>query len=131
MKKIILLLFVLFSGFAFAQEKTEVANTETISDNVDKMPEFPGGINEFRNKFTKVFRIDKLKYDKRLIKTIIIFYVEKDGTLSDLKAYGGNQSLNDEAIRAISKIKDKWNPAEIKGEKVRFKFNFPLSMSLE
>ena len=131
MKKIILILFLLYTSFAFSQEKTVETKVEFGEEKVDKMPEFPGGINEFRNKFTKVFRIDKLKYDKRLIKTIIIFYVEKDGTLSDLKAYGGNQSLNDEAIRAISKIKDKWNPAEIKGEKVRFKFNFPLSMSLE
>ena len=131
MKKIILIVFLLCSSFAFSQEKTVETKVEFGEEKVDKMAEFPGGINEFRNKFTKVFRIDKLKYDKRLIKTIIIFYVEQDGTLSDLKAYGGNQSLNDEAIRAISKIKDKWNPAEIKGEKVRFKFNFPLSMSLE
>ena len=130
MKNIILLLFVLFSGFAFAQEKSET-KIEIGEEKVDKMPEFPGGINEFRTKFTKVFRSDKVKYDKRLIRTIIIFYVEKDGNLSDIKAYGGNHSLNDEAIRAISKIKDKWNPAEIKGEKVRSKFNFPLSMSLE
>ena len=131
MRKIVLVLFVLFTGFAFAQEKTENNNVETTVEKVDKMPEFPGGINEFRTKFTKVFRSDKVKYDKRLIRTIIIFYVEKDGNLSEIKAYGGNQSLNDEAIRAITKIKDKWNPAEIKGEKVRSKFNFPLSMTLD
>lgn len=131
MNKIILILFVLSTTILFAQEKTEQAKVEITPEKVDKMPEFPGGINEFRNKFTKVFRSDKVKYDKRLIRTIIIFYVEKDGNLSDIKAYGGNQSLNDEAIRAITKIKDKWNPAEIKGEKVRSKFNFPLSMTLD
>jgi hypothetical protein len=74
MKKIILVLFVLLTGNIFAQEKTETKE-EIVHEKVEKLPEFPGGINEFRNKFTREFRPDKLKYDKRLIKTIIIFYV--------------------------------------------------------
>ncbi len=126
MKKIIFLFSLLLSIFIYSQANQD---SDIINEKVEKLAEFPGGINEFRMKITKFFRVDKVKFDKRTIKTIITFYIEKDGTLSDLKAFGGNQSLNDETIRAISKIKVKWTPAKIKGETVRSKFNFPLSMT--
>ena len=130
MRKIVLVLFVLFTGFAFAQEKTENNNVETTVEKVDKMPEFPGGINEFRNQFTKVFRSDKIK-EKGVVKTLILFVIEKDGSIIEVKALGGNQTFNDESIRAIKKIKGTWIPAEMNGEKVRYGFKLPLTMKFQ
>lgn len=130
MRKIVLVLFVLFTGFAFAQEKTENNNVETTVEKVDKMPEFPGGINEFRNQFTKVFRSDKIK-EKGVVKTLILFVIEKDGSIIEVKALGGSQTFNDESIRAIKKIKGTWIPAEMNGEKVRYRFKLPLTMKFE
>ena len=74
---------------------------------------------------------NKLKTQKGLIKTMVIFYIEKDGSVVDIKAYGIDKSFNDEAVKAISKIKEKWIPAEINGEKARTKYSLPLSMSFE
>lgn len=130
MRKIVLVLFVLFTVFAFAQEKTENNNVETTVEKVDKMPEFPGGINEFRNQFTKVFRSDKIK-EKGVVKTLILFVIEKDGSIIEVKALGGNQTFNDESIRAIKKIKGTWIPAEINGKKVRYRFRLPLTMHFQ
>jgi protein TonB len=127
MKKIILILFVLFTAFAFAQEKKETIE-EKVEEKVEKLAEFPGGINEFRNQFTKVFRADKIK-EKGIVKTVILFVIEKDGSVIDVKALGGSQSLNDESIRAIKKIKGTWIPAEINGETVRYRYRLPLSMN--
>ena len=127
MKKIVLLLFILFTGLAFAQEKI-VENK--IEEKVEKLAEFPGGINEFRNQFTKVFRSDKIK-EKGIVKTLILFVIEKDGSIIEVKALGGSQTFNDESIRAIKKIKGTWIPAEINGEKVRYRFRLPLTMNFQ
>lgn len=127
MKKIVLILFVLFTACAFAQEKT-VENK--IEEKVEKLAEFPGGINEFRNQFTKVFRSDKIK-EKGFVKTLILFVIEKDGSIIEVKALGSSQTFNDESIRAIKKIKGTWIPAEINGEKVRYRFRLPLTMDFQ
>lgn len=131
MKKIILLLAFFISVISYSQTKDNTVQDSTIVyEKVEKLAEFPGGINEFRNQFTKVFRSDKLK-EKGLIKTLVTFVVEKDGSVNDVKALGGSQTFNDESIRAIKKIKGRWIPAEFNGEKVRFRFRLPLTMSFE
>lgn len=132
MKKIILF-FSLFLGIAvFSQEATDTTTTqETVFEDADSIAEFPGGINEFRRRFTEKFDSDKLKYAKGKISTEITFVVERDGTISNIAAKGTNTILNEVAVKAIKKIKEKWNPAEYKGEKVRYRFKLPLTMSFE
>lgn len=128
MKKIILLLSFFISVIIYSQTKEITAQDSTfVHEKVEKLAEFPGGINEFRNQFTKVFRSDKIK-EKGFVKTLVLFVVEKDGSIIEVKALGGSQSFNDESIRAIKKIKGKWIPAEFNGEKVRFRFKLPLTM---
>lgn len=61
-------------------------------------------------------------------RTVIEFIVEKDGTLSDIKAVGNNNSLNREGIRIVNSIKDKWSPGIVKGKNVRMKFRQPLTL---
>lgn len=49
----------------------------------------------------------------------------------DIKAIGSNESFNKEGIRAISKIKQKWIPAEINGQKVPYRFKIPLAVRFD
>jgi hypothetical protein len=49
--------------------------------------------------------------------------------MTEVKAYGDNESFNREAERGLLKIKDKWTPAELNGEKVRYRFRIPLTIS--
>ena len=58
----------------------------------------------------------------------VTFIIEKDGSLVDLKAFGSSESLNNEAITSVQKIKEKWIPAEMNGIKVREKFRFPIKI---
>ena len=131
MKKIILILFVLCTSLLFSQEKTEQAKVEITTEKVEKLPEFPGGINAFRTMLMNKIKVDKFKIDRGIIKTTVVFKIEKDGTITDIKALGGNQLFNDEAIRAVSKIKLKWTPAELNHEIVAYRFRMPLTMSFE
>lgn len=92
---------------------------------------FVGGIDAFRNKVMNNFDSSGLASDE-VMKTTVTFIVEKDGTISAIKASGSNTEFNDEAIRTIKSIKGKWIPGKNKkGESVRSYFKFPISMKLD
>lgn len=92
---------------------------------------FDGGIDSFRNKVMNNF--DGSGFDSGdVMKTTITFIVEKDGTISGIKANGNDADFNNEAIRTIKSIKGKWAPAKNKqGEIVRSYFKFPISMKFD
>lgn len=151
MRKIILLMVLLINGFYFAQanENTQLntnyklppalatksnvldKNPNEIYYDVDESAEFlNGGINNFKTQIKNNFQIDKVD-EKDIFETSIRFIVEKDGTISNIKAVGENESFNKETVRAILKIKDKWNPAKIKGQKVRSLSGVRFTMDIE
>lgn len=142
MKKLIYLIAIFFSVFALGQVQDGVKytkaaevkspeNTETeIFTEVEKEASFPGGVNDFRQKVAENFDTSSINGNGK-IRSIITFIVEKDGTLSDVKANGSNMDFNNEAIRTVSSIKEKWTPAEIYGQKVRSRYRIPLSMEFD
>jgi protein TonB len=65
------------------------------------------------------------------VSTEITFVVERDGTLTDVKAKGSNSTFNAEAIRAVKSVKNKWTPAKVNGQSVRYRFRFPVKMVFE
>lgn len=130
LKKIIVFWSVILTSLVFAQVNDNGDQLNDVVETADKIPEFPGGIYEYQNQFVKVFRYEKFE-GKGKLRTTIIFILEKDGSITDVKALGGSQLLNDESIRAVKKIKTKWIPAEINGEKVRFRLRFPFSTEID
>ncbi|MFP3835250.1 energy transducer TonB [Chryseobacterium sp. SIMBA_028] len=115
-----------------------------ISDPVDKNKivdagelgveaNFNGGIDAFRNKVMSNF--DSSGFESGdVMKTMVTFIVEMDGTISGVKANGTNADFNHEAIRTVKLIsnKGKWTPAKNKkGEFVRSYFKIPISMKFD
>ncbi|MDP2454867.1 MULTISPECIES: energy transducer TonB [unclassified Kaistella] len=98
---------------------------------VDVEASFIGGINVFRNKVLNQFDSSVMDATGNVIKTTVIFIVEKDGTISEVKATGPNADFNREAIKTIKGVKGKWVPAKLNGENVRSYFKFPISMQFE
>ncbi|GGG45528.1 energy transducer TonB [Epilithonimonas arachidiradicis] len=129
MKKILLLFVLLFSITAFSQDKNENEMRTIWEAKSDAMSEFPTGIKGFRQEVINNFRTRKVT-GKGINRTEIRFSIENDGSLSEIQAFGENESLNEEAIRAVSKVKKKWLPAKVKGEKVKSKFRFPLTINI-
>ncbi|MFC4164836.1 energy transducer TonB [Epilithonimonas zeae] len=125
MKKILLLFVLLFSVTAFSQEKNE----NEVFEAVDKAATFEGGISSFRNEFAKNVDTKKVQ-GKGTFRTVMTFVVEKDGTISELKANGENQSFNEQAVKAMKKIKTKWSPAKKDGTTVRSRFKFPAAINI-
>ncbi|SIQ90099.1 protein TonB [Chryseobacterium sp. RU37D] len=92
---------------------------------------FVGGVDSFRNKVMNNF--DGSGFDSGdVMKTTITFIVEKDGTISGIKANGADADFNNEAVRTIKSIRGKWVPAKNKqGDPVRSYFKFPISMKFD
>lgn len=113
-----------------AEVKPQVSDTQVYSE-VEQTAEFPGGINAFRNKVSGNFDGSAMNGDEGTVKAEVTFVVERDGTITDVKANGKNSDFNSEAVRTIKSIKNKWTPAKINGQSVRYRFRLPLTMNFE
>ncbi|WP_374440859.1 energy transducer TonB [Epilithonimonas sp.] len=104
--------------------------TNEVYESVDQSAEFPGGINSFRSKFTNNFDSGSLEGEGTL-KTEVTFVVEKDGSLTQVKASGPNSDFNREAEATVKGIKTKWTPGKVNGQPVRSRFRFPITMNFQ
>lgn len=143
MKIKITLIGLLLSIISYAQElpttgvQTHPQNTtESKTDDnkvcieVEQAAEFPGGINAFRKKFTENLDLSRIEA-KGVISSELSFVIEKDGTLTNLKAKGKNAQFNSSIIAAVKSIKMKWIPGKLDGYYVRSSFKMPLRMAFE
>ena len=113
-----------------AEVKPQVSETQVYTE-VEQTAEFPGGINAFRSKVSNNFDSSVMEGDEGTVKTEITFVVERDGTITDVKATGKNSDFNAEAVRTVKSIKNKWTPAKINGQSVRYRFRLPLTINFE
>lgn len=114
------------------------ATTEVISSNepvnsgiLDKLPEFPGGINKFYtyvgNNFTKP-DLDA----ERTLRVYVSFVIEKDGTMTDIVVKNDpGFGMGKEAIRVLKSLKTKWTPGILDGKAVRTAYNLPITIKTE
>lgn len=120
----------------FEKEKTSVQKQSSLTvidhnkiyEEVDQLPEFPGGINFFRSKVNSSFDTSMMKGNEGQVKTELTFIIERDGSITDVKAIGSNGDFNAEAVRTVKAVKNKWSLAKINGQAVRYRFRMPLTM---
>lgn len=110
--------------------KPQVSETQVYTE-VEQLAEFPGGINKFRSSVQNNFDTGAMDGDEGVVKTTITFVVERDGSITDVKAEGPNKTFNAEAIRTVKSVKNKWSPAKINGQAVRYRYRLPLTMQFE
>jgi protein TonB len=134
MKKMILLSMMAVLGLMTANaQKTVISQSnQSVYDQVEQMPEFPGGMPAMIE-----FLQTNLKYPKDAIKQdvggrdMVMFVVETDGTLSNVRvAKKVFPSLDSEAVRVV-KTMPKWKPGKEKGRPVRVNFTLPVVFSLK
>ncbi|HXB39870.1 MAG TPA: energy transducer TonB [Bacteroidia bacterium] len=126
--------FILAVFFLFGIESNVLAQTSNQDDQpyvlATKMPEFPNGGSQGMIEFIQ----DNLEYPETEKKsniqgTIMMqFIVEKDGSLTDIKAIDSvdkGDNLVKEAIRVI-KLMPKWKPGMQDGHVVRVYKNVPF-----
>ena len=117
---------------ANAQKTVISQSNQSVYDQVEQMPEFPGGMPAMIE-----FLQTNLKYPKDAIKqqvggrVMVMFVVETDGTLSNVRvAKKVFPSLDSETVRVV-KTMPKWKPGKEKGRPVRVNFTLPVVFSLK
>jgi hypothetical protein len=105
----------------------DVVNTIAL----DKLPEFPGGINKFYLYVGSHFEKPEIDGSSTL-KVYVSFVIEKDGSMTDIQVkkdpgYG----LAKEAIRVLKSLKTKWSPGMIGLKPVRTSYNLPIIVQMD
>ena len=112
------------------QETTEVETVETMVKEevveeevlkvVEQMPEFPGGAAKMMEYISKNIVYPTYAFDNGIQGRVFVsFVVERDGSISNVKAMRGiGFGCDEEAIRVIQSM-PKWIPGRQRGETVR------------
>jgi TonB family protein len=99
---------------------------------VENQPEYIGGQKAMTDFLLKNVNYPENDKKNGIEGTVYVsFIVEKDGTVSEVKAIRGvNVSLDNEAIRVVKLMSKKWKPGTQKGKAVRVQFNLPIKFKL-
>lgn len=123
------------TGEGDAREKKEGPSgngpDNTVFIAVQVPAEFPGGMAKFNQQFVSRFRAPDMDAGTKAIRVIVMFIVERDGSLTDIKVvrdpgFGAGK----EAVRVLSGM-PKWKAAEQNGQKVRSQFTLPITIQVQ
>ena len=134
MNKFIIIFTLILNSFVFGQVKDTIIDGKKVEIyyNIDRDAEFPEGFEVFKKLIMKNFDTSKVKYKKKgRIFTVIVFVVQKDGSLGDFSVSGENKQFNKEALNAIKKVDVKWSPALINNLPARQRFKVPLYLTFD
>ncbi len=115
---------------AAVQVKAQVDEKKVYTE-VEQLAEFPGGLNAFRNKVSSGFDQSVMEGDEGTVRTEVTFVVERDGNITDVNATGSNKAFNEEAKRTVRSINNKWTPAKVNGQNVRYRYRLPIAMQFD
>lgn len=113
--------------------KTAGGKSQDFNDksvNIEKIADYPGGINTLRQEVADLLYVDGVNSDAKTVKTDVVFIVEKDGSISNVHAQGDNFTFNRQAEIALYSISEKFSPAVVKGDPARFRFRIPLTLTM-
>ncbi|WP_262150447.1 hypothetical protein [Chryseobacterium foetidum] len=115
----------------FNSVKSQIQNRKDVAQTIDKDADYPGGINALRQEVANLFYSDGVYTDVKDLKTHVDFIVEKDGSISHVKAEGENFTFNRQAEIALYSVAEKFSPLYINGIPVRSRFKLPLSLKFD
>ena len=124
-----LVLFLVLSFQSIFSQNTESAGTLEAPiyepKEVDKMPDFPGGIIKF---YQYVGNDYKLPTEDKSGKIYTKFVIEIDGSISNIQVVRDEVGGASEAIK-LFRNSPKWIPGEKNGEKVRTRYSLPIKIN--
>lgn len=102
------------------------------SDKSTTRPDFKGGISKFYDFLAKNYKTpEEARKNKINGRVFVSFFVEEDGSLSEIKLIKDLKfGTGEEAIRVL-KICPKWIPGEIDGKKTRMIYSLPIKIQSE
>jgi TonB family protein len=103
-----------------------------VYEQVEQMPEFPGGQTELINFLMKSVKYPRESMEKGIQgKVFVSFVISKKGSVLNSKIERGVDPLLDaEALRVVNSMPE-WIPGKEKGKKVAVQFTLPISFKLQ
>jgi|SRR5690554_2748930 len=97
---------------------------------VEVMPQYPGGMDEFRKFVAKNYKFPKV--DKDIKGNVLVqFVIEEDGSLSDIKVIRDlGHGTGEEAVRVVG-LSEKWKPGILNGKPVRVRYTLPIQVDVK
>lgn len=130
-------------GFAEFEEDIEIVQQVAVQEEeieeeqifykVEKMPSFMGGdLTTFRNWVQGKVKYPQLAQENNISgRVLLMFVVEKDGTLTNIEVLQTpDSSLSEEAIRVL-KTSPKWEPGKQRNQSVRVKYTLPIDFRIQ
>lgn len=111
---------------------TEGASEEILDwTNIEKYPEFPGGMEGFGKYLRKNLRYPASAADAGIMGRVVLsFVVERDGSLTDIKVVKGiGFGCDEEAVRVIKKS-PLWSPGIQNKRNVRVQYTMPIMFQI-
>lgn len=106
-------------------------NTLATPGILDKMPEFPGGLDKFYKYVGNNFEKPEIE-NVNSLRIYVSFVIEKDGSMTDIKVLKDpGYGLGREAIRVLKSLKTKWAPGILDSKPVRTAYNLPIIIQIE
>ncbi len=111
--------------------ETQADSTEQVYQVVEKMPEFPGGMEALLSFWAKNVKYPSAAMDLGIQGRVLVsFTIDTDGSIIDPKITKSVHPLLDaEAIRAILSM-PKWKPGMRNGRPVKVKYNTPVAFRM-
>lgn len=112
-----------------ALPELEVKNP--VPQTPDEQAQYPGGFAKLRAQVADLFYSESVLADENHLRTSVLFMVERDGSISNVHAEGDNFTFNRQAEIALYLLPEKFSPAKVNGNAVRYRFRLPLAMTFE
>ena len=149
MKKIAFITLLLFPVFLFSQTDVPFPELENEDSKklafevIEEIPVFPGcenierkeSIDCFNNKMSEHIKAN-FKYPKKALRRNIqgrvnvVFIIDKEGNVTDIRTIGADPILESEARRIFSLL-PKMKPGFQKGKPVMVKYGVPLTFKIQ
>lgn len=99
--------------------------------SVDKLPEFPGGMDRFYKYLVKKIRYTEEAKNAGLSgKIFISFVIDEEGMVSNIRILNGMGFGLDESVQEALKNSPIWNPGYVRNKAVKTEMILPVSFSL-
>lgn len=113
------------------QSKSTLTENQLQKSDLSTNANYPGGFELMRKQIVDLFYTNAILSDRKMMKTDLLFVIEKDGTISSVKAEGDNFTFNRQAEIALYLLPEKFSPAFINGTPIRYRFRLPLAMDFQ
>ncbi len=105
---------------------------ENIFYSVEQEPRFLPGTDSLHIHVLETFRESKIDLTQVEGRIVVGFVVMENGTIDGIRMEKGlGRELNDLAIKAMKSLPEKWQPAQLNGNSVRYYQLFPINFIYE